>query len=399
MPSGTWLNRFRSGVTEMSEVKKAIGSIFYQLADALETGTYEEKIRVGLTTLASEHGDAELIQAALTANRRYPDIEIILIGSDNNSGLKTLNAGSLSEAHSVMEKALDDGTIHAAVTLHYNFPIGVSTVGRVTTPGRGREMFLATTTGTTSTQRVEAMIKNTICGIAVAKASGIEKPSVGILNVECAPQVENRLKALKDNGYHINFASTIRAGGGCIMRGNDLLAGSPDIMVTDTLTGNLLVKVFSAYSTGGDYEAIGFGYGPGVGENYNRIINIISRASGAPLIANAIKFAADMAKNGLPRIFAEELERAKKAGLEKAQMSKETELTPQENKVTPPEKKIVTEEIGGIDILEIENAVRVLWAAGIYAESGMGCTGPVVMVAESDHVSAWQLLKSKSFLG
>ena len=28
------------------------------------------------------------------------------------------------------------------------------------------------------------------------------------------------------------------------MRGNDLLAGTPDIMVQDTLTGNILMKVF-----------------------------------------------------------------------------------------------------------------------------------------------------------
>ena len=30
------------------------------------------------------------------------------------------------------------------------------------------------------------------------------------------------------------------------MRGNDLLMGIPDVMVTDTLTGNLLMKVFSS---------------------------------------------------------------------------------------------------------------------------------------------------------
>jgi len=41
------------------------------------------------------------------------------------------------------------------------------------------------------------------------------------------------------------------------MRGNDLLAASCDVMVTDTLTGNLLVKILSAFTTGGDYESIG----------------------------------------------------------------------------------------------------------------------------------------------
>ena len=46
------------------------------------------------------------------------------------------------------------------------------------------------------------------------------------------------------------------------MRGNDLLMGTPDVMVVDSLTGNLFMKVFSAFTTGGDYEASGFGYGP-----------------------------------------------------------------------------------------------------------------------------------------
>jgi len=86
------------------------------------------------------------------------------------------------------------------------------------------------------------------------------------------------------------------------MRGNDLLAASCDVMVTDTLTGNLLVKILSAFTTGGDYESIGFGYGPGIGEGYDRIIMILSRASGAPVAANAIKFAADLVKVTLRRL-------------------------------------------------------------------------------------------------
>ena len=53
-------------------------------------------------------------------------------------------------AHKRMEEMLESGEIQGAVTMHYPFPIGVSTIGRVVTPGRGREMFLAATTGTLS---------------------------------------------------------------------------------------------------------------------------------------------------------------------------------------------------------------------------------------------------------
>ena len=96
--------------------------------------------------------------------------------------------------------------------------------------------------------------------------------------------------------------------------GNDLLIGT-DVMITDTLTGNLLMKVFSSYSTGGSYESLGFGYGPGIGEDYERIILILSRASGTPVVANAISYAANLVRGKLIDIAKEEFEKANKAGL------------------------------------------------------------------------------------
>lgn len=50
------------------------------------------------------------------------------------------------------------------------------------------------------------------------------------------------------------------------MRGNDLLAGTADVMVMDPLTGNLMMKIFSAYTTGGSYESLGMATEPGIGE-------------------------------------------------------------------------------------------------------------------------------------
>jgi hypothetical protein len=43
--------------------------------------------------------------------------------------------------------------------------------------------------------------------------------------------------------------------------------------------------------------------------------------------------------------------------------------------------------------LELDDAIRRLWKEGIFASSGMGCTGPVIMVASSDYEKACQLLK------
>ena len=96
----------------------------------------------------------------------------------------------------------------------------------------------------------------------------------------------------------------MRKDGGAILRGNDLLAGSVDVCVTDTLTGNVLMKLFSAWNTGGNYEALGWGYGPSVGEGWDRVVSIISRASGAPVIASALSMNARCVKNVLPGLAA-----------------------------------------------------------------------------------------------
>ena len=103
------------------------------------------------------------------------------------------------------------------------------------------------------------MIKNTLYGIAAAKASGITNPTVGILNIDGARQVERTLKKLQENGYPINFTESARSDGGVVMRGNDLLLGVPDVMVTDSLTRNVLMKCFPLIPGGYGFS---YGYGP-----------------------------------------------------------------------------------------------------------------------------------------
>jgi hypothetical protein len=380
----------------MSEIKKTIGEIFNQLAEGLETGALASVV-IGVTTLGSEHGTGEIIRGAEIAQNANPDIKVVLIGPKVESTLKQYVVETDQEGHKLMEELLDSGEIHGCVTMHYNFPIGVATVGRVITPGKGKEMIIATTTGTSSTDRVEGMVKNAIYGISVAKALGINKPSVGILNLDGARQVERHLKTLNDKGYEINFAGSVRSDGGSVMRGNDLLVGATDVMVTDTLTGNILMKIFSSFTTGGSYESLGYGYGPGVGEGYERIINILSRASGAPVVAGAIKFAAELAKGKLVETAQREIAQAKKAGMDNLCIISPLKIdVPKEVKVPP--KKVVDREIVGVDILELENAVSSLWEAGVYAESGMGCTGPVVLINPEDLDKAKDVLTSKNYL-
>ena len=49
--------------------------------------------------------------------------------------------------------------------------------------------------------------------------------------------------------------------------------------------------------------------------------------------------------------------------------------------------------------MDLEDAAKVLWKAGIYAETGMGCTGPLVMMSEANHEKAVELLKGAGYIG
>ena len=382
----------------MSEklVKQTIGKIFNQLADTLISGEYGQKPKVAVTAAGSEHGEDEVFKAAVSAAKF--GIEPTVIGTKSYEGANTEIVVSEDDAHKKMEELLDSGKVDAAVTMHYPFPIGVSTVGRIVTPGKGREMFIATTTGTSSTDKVEGMVKNAIYGIITAKACGIKNPTVGILNIDGARQAEIALNKLKNNGYEINFAESARADGGAVMRGNDLLTGSADVM--DSLTGNLMIKIFSSYTTGGSYESLGYGYGPGIGENFNKLILIISRASGAPLIEGAIKYAGDLIKGNCIQIAKEEFDKAKKAGIDSILSEIKAAKKPQaeDEEVAAPQKEVVTSQISGIEIMDLEDAVKLLWKNSVYAESGMGCTGPIILVSEAKTNDALKILADNNFI-
>ncbi len=381
-------------------IKAMIGQVFNEIADAISTGEFGSKVKVGLTTLGSEHGTAELIRGAEMASKKYSDFEIVLIGPKADTSLRIVEVNNEEEMHKKMDEMLNSKELDAAVTMHYNFPIGVSTVGRVITPGFGKELIISTTTGTSSTHRVEGMVRNALYGIITAKAIGIEKPTVGILNIDGARKVEGALKELKNNGYDINFSESVRADGGVVMRGNDLLAAASDVMVMDSLTGNLMMKIFSSFTTGGSYEALGYGYGPGVGDNYDKIICILSRASGAPVVCEALRYAASCAKGKLQEVAKAEFAKARKAGLDEIlkALTADVKKAVDKDEFKMPDKKTVTKSVAGIDIMELENAVITLGKAGIYSESGMGCTGPIVLVADEDYIKAIDILLENKYI-
>lgn len=388
-------------MSENKAMKNLVGEMFLDIADSIESGQFGKKIKVGLTTLGSEHGTENLLKGAELAAKSGIDFEIVLIGpKPENTSFKVVEVEKEEEMHKKMEELLKSGEIDACVTMHYNFPIGVSTVGRVNTPALGKDMFISTTTGTSSVHRTEAMVKNTIYGIISAKSIGIENPTVGILNIDGANPVEKALKELKKNGYDINFGDSVRADGGCIMRGNDLLAGAVDVMVMDSLTGNIMMKMISSFNTGGSYEATGYGYGPGIGKDQDETVLIISRASGAPVVANALKYAASLVKGDINKITKEEFKKAEAAKLNDILkgLTKSNKSESSEEEVKQPPSEVVTASVSGIDILDLEDAVIALWKKEIYAESGMGCTGPIVLISEANLDMAIKILGEAGFV-
>jgi betaine reductase len=329
-------------------------------------GPVAGRLRIGLTIPGSESGAGELARGAETARSLDASIEPVLFG---------VEGGDAAQAQRDMERALAGGEIQAAVTFHYPFPIGIATVAPLKAPGSGRDFFVATTTGTSSADRVEALVRNAIAGVAAAKAFGVSDPSVGFLNLDGASRALRAVQDLAANGYAIRLAGSSR--GDPLLRGNDVLAGTADVLVCDSLTGNMIVKMLAAWETGGSVEVAGSGYGPGVGDGA-AMVGIISRATGAPVVANAMVLMAKMVRSGLAGIHTEELARARAAGFGGAARPAATAAV----------KKTVHHEIGGVDVLQIDAAVALLAGRGIYAEPAMGCTGPVVLVADEDKAAA-----------
>lgn len=366
------------------------------------------RMRIGLMAMGGEMPVEEYLQGAALAMRLDPRIQVVGLGPRPAGllpdGLDWIETPACEvDVAAALEKALESAgpaPLQGAVALHYPFPVGVATLGRIQTPARGRPMILASSTGISAPHRACAMLRNALYGIAAAKALGVENPSLGVLNLDAAPQVMRALTRLRERGYPLRFGQSVRQGGGALLRGNDLLAGAADVCVCDTLTGNALMKVFAAFSSGGSYETSGWGYGPSAGEGWNKVVSIVSRASGAPVIANALAYTAQAVRGNLPGRVAEELRAARAAGLDGELAALNPAAAQASAQAAPPPRPPVTptnEEIHGIDVLDLEKAVHALWKAGIYAEAAMGCTGPVVKLASETRERAEELLRAGGY--
>ncbi len=85
-----------------------------------------------------------------------------------------------------------------------------------------------------------------------------------------------------------------------------------------------------------------------------------------------------LVRGNIFKVAEEEFAAANKAGLEEAAGGAEAAANKQ---AAPAEEawllpsEVVTGAIAGIEIMDLEDAVNVLWKNKMHAESGMGCTG------------------------
>lgn len=62
-------------------------------------------------------------------------IDVYYIGTLEAEGVTTVKVANDEEGHDKMEEMLKNGEVDAAVTMHFPFPIGVSTVGQLCNTG------------------------------------------------------------------------------------------------------------------------------------------------------------------------------------------------------------------------------------------------------------------------
>ena len=117
-------------------------------------------------------------------------------------------------------------------------------------------------------------------------------------------------------------------------------------------------------------------------------------------MANALRFAGELVKGKVFEVAKEEFKKAKRAGLDDILAEIREANKPKESgeEVKEPPKEVVTAALFGIEVTDLDDAVRCLWKLGIYAESGMGCTGPIIRVSEANLEKSEAELKAKGYI-
>ena len=242
------------------------------------------RLTIALDAMGGDHGPDVIVPAALQIARNHPELHLILVGDEPRlrQALTGLDAGALDrisvrhaselvEMHETPSKALrgkKDSSMRVAINLvkqgEADACVSAGNTGALmaiakfvlkTIPGVDRPAIVAMMPSKTGHTHVldlganvdctaEHLCQFAIMGYELVKAvEDREHPRVGLLNIgeeeiKGNEQVKHAAKLLAET--HINFLGFVE--------GNDIFAGTVDVVVTDGFTGNVALKAIEGLS-------------------------------------------------------------------------------------------------------------------------------------------------------
>ncbi|MGD6942207.1 phosphate acyltransferase PlsX [Cytobacillus gottheilii] len=232
-------------------------------------------MKIAIDAMGGDHAPKEIVLGALKAVETYNDIEIVLVGDEEQiKPLLSLNE-RISIIHTddvilatdepvravrrkktasmvVAAQQVADGAADACISAGNTGALmaaGLFIVGRIegierpalspTLPTIGGEGFVLLDVGANVDAKPEHLVQYAVMGsIYAEKVRGVHKPRVGLLNIGTEEKKGNELaKAAFDllqQQSEIHFIGNVEA--------RDLLDGAADVVVTDGFTGNMVLK-------------------------------------------------------------------------------------------------------------------------------------------------------------
>ena len=242
------------------------------------------RLTIALDAMGGDHGPDVIVPAALQIAQNHPELHLILVGDETRlrqaltgrgaGGLDRISvrhASELVEMHESPSKALrgkKDSSMRVAINLvkqgEADACVSAGNTGALmaiakfvlkTIPGVDRPAIVAMMPSKTGHTHVldlganvdctaEHLCQFAIMGYELVKAvEDREHPRVGLLNIgeeeiKGNEQVKHAAKLLAET--HINFLGFVE--------GNDIFAGTVDVVVTDGFTGNVALKAIEGLS-------------------------------------------------------------------------------------------------------------------------------------------------------
>ena len=236
------------------------------------------KVTIALDAMGGDHGPAETIPAALTALKKHPELELILVGQEQQlkNVLESENAGShermsikhasevveMHEAPSLALRNKKDSSMRVAIELvklgEADACVSAGNTGALMAtarfvlkmlPGIDRPAICSTMPGIDGHTHFldlganvdsssEQLFQFAVMGSELTAAvENITDPSVGLLNVgeeeikgnDTVKQAANLLSE-----SHLNYIGFVE--------GNDIFTGKIDVIVCDGFAGNIALK-------------------------------------------------------------------------------------------------------------------------------------------------------------